>query len=259
MPTEAEINKAKDYLLLRLGAERSAVSFLDAALLSAARRIVEISRRYNIPPEKFRFSADPNLQAKVRMVLAILRDALYEKVKMLDTFEEEDEDETFIAPIITAKDNRKTFRQRLAEYVNHWGFEIEATIAAAGLAGVTDADKILQGIRDYLDSPYDNPWILDHMGEGDAVRLDAIPHFGRGKAIASLTALTILFKNVIAKGWMQNWARLNEGKRGYYVFRGSSYPCEICDAQVGFFHDISDVYGLPPQHPNCVCFTVYVD
>lgn len=258
MPTQEEINRAKDYLLLRLKAERVAVSTLDAALLDAARRIIEISRKYNIPPENFRFSANASLQSEVRHVLTILKEALYVKIEELDTFKEDD-DNSFIAPILTAQDNGKTFRQRLAEYTNHWGYEIEAVIAGAGLSGVTDTTVILSRMRDYLDSPYDNPWIKDHQKEGNAVRLWEIPHFGRGKGIASRTALATLVTTVVAKGWMENWHRLNQSKRGYYVYRGSSFPCEICDAQVGFLHDINDEMGKPPFHNHCKCFTVYTD
>lgn len=258
MPTQEEINKAKDYLLLRLRAERIAVSTLDAALLSAARRIVEISRKYNIPPENFRFSANASLQVEVRHVLTILKEALYAKIEELDTFGESDED-SFVAPILTTKDHGKTFKERLNQYVSRWGFELEATIAAAGLAGVTDEKVIENGIGEYLDRPYDNPWIAEHKGEGDAVRLGAIPHYGKGRAIASRVALSVLLTDIVAKGWMQNWHRLNAGKRGYYVFRGSSFPCEICDAQVGFLHDINDEMGRPPFHNHCVCYTVYTD
>lgn len=212
MPTEAEIQRAKDYLLLRLEAERIAVSSIDTALLEAAKRIIAISRKYNIPPESFRFSANPSLQADVRGVLSLLRDALFDRIEKLDTFTE-DKDNTFIAPALTEKDKGKTFRQRLAEYVSHWGYELEATIAGAGLSGITNPNAILAGVQDYLDYPYDNPWIQEHQKEGDAVRLWGIPHFGRGRAISSRLALTTLVSTVVAKGWMQNWGRLNEGKR----------------------------------------------
>ena len=256
-PTEEEIRRAKEYILLRLRAERLAVSTLDDALISAAKRIVSISRFYNIPPEMFRFSADPDLQREVREVLELLRDALYSRINGIDTFDEEGE-EPFVAPALTQKTKGKTFRQRLAEYVSRWGYELEATIAAAGLEGVKDTAKIVEGIREYMDRPYDNPWVKEHEGGGDAVRLNSIPHYGRGKRISSKSALALLLTTVVAEGWMQNWARLNAGKRGYYVFRGSSYPCEECDEKVGF-HDISDTEGLPPFHPNCVCYTVYTD
>lgn len=260
MPTEQEIARAKDYILLRLRAERLAVSSLDAALLSAARRIVEISRRYNIPPESFRFSANPALREEVNAVLALLRDALYEHIASIDTFDnDEDEDRPFVAPALTTPWKDKTFRQRLAEYTSRWGYEIEAVIAAAGLEGITDQGRILDGIREYLDRPYENPWIKEHMGEGDAVRLGNIPHYGKGRIIASSAALSLLLTTVVAQGWMQNWARINAGKRGYYVYRGSSFPCEICDAQVGFLHAANDLEGMPPLHPSCKCYCVFTN
>lgn len=260
MPTDEEIRRAKEYLVLRLSAERLAVSSLDSALLSAARRIVAISRRYNIPPERFRFSADPQLQAEVRDVLALLRDALYDRIETIDTFDnDEDKDRPFVAPALTTPWKDKTFRQRLAEYTSRWGYEIEAVIAAAGLEGIKDTKAIESAIREYLDRPYDNPWVKDHLGEGAAVRLENIPHYGKGKPIASQAALALLLTTVVAKGWMQNWARLNAGKKGYYVFRGSSFPCEICDYQTSFPHDASDADGLPPFHPNCCCYVVYTN
>lgn len=256
-PTDEEIRQAKEYLLLRLKAERVAVSEMEAALISAARRIVAIARKYSIPPERFRFSRDPDLQREIQGVLELLRDALAHGVETLDTFE--DDDRRFVAPALTEPDHGRTFRQRLADYVSRWGHEVEATIAAAGLEGITSDSEIVAGIKEYLDRPYDNPWIKEHLGEGDAVRLDRIPHYGKGRPIASATALALLLSTVVAKGWMENWRDLNSGKRGYYVFRGSSFPCEICDAQTGFLHDINDKDGLPQYHPHCCCYVVYTD
>lgn len=257
-PTDEEIRRAKEYIVLRLRAERLAVSTLDDTLLSAARRIVSISRFYNLPPEKFRFSADPRLQRDVQEVLALLRDALRSRIEGIDTFED-GEDKTFVATILTEPDNGKTFGQRLAEYISRWGYELEATIAAAGLEGIKDTTRIVDGIREYMDRPYDNPWMKDHQGEGEAVRLNTIPHYGKGRHIAAKSAMALLLTTVVAKGWMQNWARINEGKKGYYVFRGSSYPCEVCDFQTGFPHEASDKAGLPPYHPNCCCYVVYTN
>ena len=111
MATEDEIRRAKEYLVLRLRAERTAVSTMEAVLLTAARRIADIAQRYNIPPEKFRFSANKNLQREVNEVLALLKDVLESHVRDLDTFEEEGK-EAFAAPALTEKDAGKTFRER---------------------------------------------------------------------------------------------------------------------------------------------------
>lgn len=46
------------------------------------------------------------------------------------------------------------------------------------------------------------------------------------------------------------------GASGYNVYRGSSYPCAVCDFNVGY-HTINDD-NLPPYHPNCCCFAVPV-
>ena len=43
-----------------------------------------------------------------------------------------------------------------------------------------------------------------------------------------------------------------EGAIGYFVSRGSSYPCDYCDSFVGF-HDINDVSSIPPFHGSCYC------
>ena len=257
MPTEQEIARAKDYLLLRLRAERLAASTLSDALLSAARRIVGIAKRYNIPPESFRFSANPGLKKEVEEVLALLRDALYSRIEGIDTFK--DDESNFVAPVLKEPYKDKTFRERLAEYTKRWGYELEATIAAAGLEGIESQTEIIDGIREYMEHPYDNPWIKEHTGEGVAVRLQNILHYGKGKPIASKTALEVLLAQVVAKGWMQNWARLNSGKRGYFVFRGSSYPCDTCDFQTSFPHDAADIEGLPPYHPHCCCYVVYTN
>lgn len=260
MPTDKEILQAKNYIASRLKAEKLAVSALDAAVLSAIKRIVDISHKYNIPPEQFRFSADPKLQKEVSEVLRLLREALYSEIRELDTFsDEDDKDDTFIAPILTEEDHGKTFRQRLADYTSRWGYETEAVIAAAGLEGIRSKSEITESIRSHLEWPYENPLIKKHRRKGAATRLNETPHYGKGRIISAYSALSLLLTTVVAKGWMQNWARRNSGKRGYYVFRGSSYPCDICDAQTGFLHDISDVTGLPPYHNHCVCFPVYID
>ncbi len=257
--TDEEIRQAQEFLVKRLKAERSAVSALDSLLLSASRRIINIARKYNIPPAEFRFSANPSLQAEVKEVLSLLRRAIFSVTKVRNTFEDEDGGEPFVAPALTEENHDKTFKQRLADYVRHWGFELEATIAAAGLEGIRDAKVIEEGVKTYLDDPYDNPWIKEHRGEGEASRLKAMPHFGKGKPIDSRAALALLVTAVTAKGWSQNWMRINKGKKGYIVLRGSSFPCEICDAQVGIVHDISDTMGAPPFHPNCKCYQVFID
>jgi hypothetical protein len=46
----------------------------------------------------------------------------------------------------------------------------------------------------------------------------------------------------------------NGGAIGYYVYRGSTYDCPICDEQCGWLHPLTDM--AIPAHPHCVCITV---
>ena len=66
-PTRQQITDAKQYVLDRVEAELSSVSALDTRLLRAARDIIRIARKYNVPPERFRFSADTRLQREGRV------------------------------------------------------------------------------------------------------------------------------------------------------------------------------------------------
>ena len=65
MPTEHQIQEAKNYILRRVQAEQNILSRLDDYLLQAADKIIDISSRYNISPSLFRFSANKNLQEGV--------------------------------------------------------------------------------------------------------------------------------------------------------------------------------------------------
>ena len=49
----------------------------------------------------------------------------------------------------------------------------------------------------------------------------------------------------------------DEGAEGFYVMRGSTYPCDYCQSYVGF-HQIDEAEAFPPQHANCACFAIPV-
>ena len=57
--------------------------------------------------------------------------------------------------------------------------------------------------------------------------------------------------------WMRELANdyKEDGAVGYYVFRGSSYPCDLCDSACGF-HPLTDMSFFPPLHPHCCCGAV---
>ena len=65
-------------------------------------------------------------------------------------------------------------------------------------------------------------------------------------------------KNTMAMAWMRNLAvefQENDDIVGFWVARGSSYDCKICNSQVGF-HKKDDLNGLPLYHSHCCCVAI---
>jgi hypothetical protein len=85
------------------------------------------------------------------------------------------------------------------------------------------------------------------------------PHFGKGVEIASKGALETMLTYAVADAWTwwQNDKAKDDGAFGYFVLRGSSYPCPICDDAAEVFHPINDTEHIVPLHLNCKCYIVY--
>lgn len=85
------------------------------------------------------------------------------------------------------------------------------------------------------------------------------PHFGRGVETDSYGALDRMLTYAVADAWTywQYEDAKDRGARGYYVMRGSSYSCDICDSHTGIFYYIGDDLSRPQYHLNCCCYVVY--
>lgn len=123
---------------------------------------------------------------------------------------------------------------------------------------------LLDSIVTNLTKPWQNEVIaeaVENISKGKASSdFDfSEPHYGRGEAVSSLTALDTMTRYAVADAWMQ-WGWLDavdRGAKGYFVERGSSYPCDICDSHTGTFYYITDGASRPQYHPNCCCYVVY--
>lgn len=156
-------------------------------------------------------------------------------------------------------------RGRVSERVHTFANEVMA-VYVAGKAIGQNYSTMLSSIKGSLKDPWENPVLVAARTErnrGNIVIPDDVdidePHYGKGVAISSLTALDWLTEHAIAEGWTY-WQYLEEkdnGAKGYHVLRGSSYPCVECDSHTGVFYNIGDMDNLPPYHRSCCCFVVY--
>lgn len=257
-PTQQQIQQAKDFIKLRLRAEISMQDHLEELLVQAAKELVDISFKYDIPPSMFRFSANEDLKNEVNGVLRKLRELIYDYTETLSVYDRK-EDRNAIVAFINREDHGKTLSERISIYCNRFQYEVEAAIAAGLIAGI-GKDKIKDSVKSYLNAPYANPYFKRAADNGGAsatrIKTGGIS-YGVGKSNSAYNSLNTLTRFAIGSAWMWFWGleHQNKGATGFYSYRGSSYPCSYCDSMVGY-HPISEYQNQ--WHIRCCCYFVFV-
>lgn len=235
-PTDKEIEEGKEYLHQRLDAELSMRTNLQIVMIEAAKQIIDISYRYKISPELFRFSANRQLQKEVDAIILSLLEIIEDYTYTLAVATHED-NKNAIVTYITRESYGKTFAQRTREYVDRFSKEVETAIAAGLLLNLSK-DRLLSSIRQSAKTPLLNEYIQKVISDGYPIvsRVGVQESFGVGRTVSSWTALSDLTEYAVAEGWMKHWELQTKasGAVGFFVMRGSSYPCNICDDKVGF-------------------------
>lgn len=245
-PRESDIEAAKEYLLLRLEAERSMAYNLEIVMREAAERFVEICYSANITPADASFEKLPvGIRMQLEEVVWWLRETIDDYFITLAIYDHE-ENRGLILPFILGKNHDMTFNERLSDYCDKYRDELLLLVGAGLFLGLSKS-ALAKSIGEYLKQPYKNPDLVD----GIAAPLT----YGRGRTNSMFTAISSLTRYGIAQGWMKHWALKTkaDGAIGWIVRRGSSYPCDLCDSMVGFHEDDSE---LPPYHGSCCCIVI---
>lgn len=257
-PTTKEIEEAKDYLRGRLDAELSMQNNLLEIMYQAAKEIISITYKYNIPPTLFSFSHNEKLQQEVDTVISQLRELIEDYTETLAVATHTDEEEHIIA-FINRESYGKTLSERIDIYTDRFKKELEVAIASGLLLNIS-AGKLLSSVKENKGNPLMNEHIRKATSEGYPVisRLEVPESFGVGRTNSSFTALDNLTNFAIAEGWMEYLALTakRNGAIGFYTIRGSSYPCDTCSNYASYFHPMRD--PLPPLHFHCVCSAVFI-
>ena len=237
-PKQSDIKEAREYLRRRLAAEVSMEHYLDRRLIAAAREIVEYAYSRNIPPTLFSFQYDPFLTYEVeriiRRLISEIEDYDFELADSTNRAEGES-----LLPYITREIDGFTYHDRLTLYSNRFRDEVEQFIKAGLVAGLTKS-ALESVIAKSYKTPYKNTIISD------------VEH----KGFTAYPRLLLLTRHTIADAWMHADMEyhLRRGVIGFITYRGSSFPCQLCDDMAKVFHSFSDPY--PPYHPNCCCYAV---
>lgn len=251
-----QLDRALAYLDERLGLQRSATNALQKRLKAAALEIALISQKYQIAPSRFKFSSNRNLKKEVDAVISRLVDDLYDDICMLIVNgESDDEINELLGQWIVSERYGKTLRQRVSQYAKRFEFEIEPAIAAALLMGKS-AREVANVVAAALKAPYTSYLMRTAKEEGlSPIRSQGVT-YGNGRYASVFNNLNRVAIDAIGVARSQAFFHEEKtlyGTNAWFVRRGSSYPCSICDIQVGVHNHEFD---LPPYHPNCVCLAI---
>lgn len=265
--TEEQVRTGKNYILRRESAANGLASLVDGLMADAAANMVQIAYRYGVKPEEFQISPQYNeaMFNEIADVLNDLEDEILDLILAYSTRCTKDEDKKLrLLPwILALGKNGKGLRASLQDRLWVFSRDVEAMIAAAKTAKF-DVGRAVSVIKSNLHTVYQMPGMAaafahSSLYKAHYIRTRGVKKRNRGSSNSEANNIIRFAKMTVQMSWMHYHQELykEQGAAGYYVLRGSIYPCDLCDSKVGF-HPIDDVDGYPLYHAHCQCFTVPV-
>lgn len=267
LPTQEEITSGKQFVLRREEYARVLVAKIDDCLANAAQEIVTICYKYNVDPQKFAINSQYNGQMMDEIAEVMdnleeeIMDYIYEySLSVLDGSEDEKRNILAAWIALLGRGNRN-LQDTLDGYLYKTMKDWETAIAALRFANIAMATAVTK-VKAHLHSIYTMPEVRATFANADDfnatfIRSRGVQQGGVGVSNNGSTNVTNMAKLTLQMAWMKKKSLEQEedGAAGYYVLRGSSYPCETCDSMVGF-HKMDDIEGYPPYHGHCCCYVI---
>lgn len=251
--TPEELEAAKDFLRKRLESEQSMSADVERLLYTYAGYLLSAL---------FAAKSDSDIE-DLELLIQDLIEQLIADCELLAVDEREDKRDAILFYMASER-NGDTLEGRVNKRCHTFYNEVFAVYMAGELLGLNEK-SLLSSIKANFEHPWDNEVLIAvrekiNRGEIDADIADfEEPHFGKGVEISSLGALQTMLGYAIADAWTwwQHDKAKEDGAFGYFVLRGSSYPCQICDDAAEVFYPINDTQHIVPLHLNCKCYIVY--
>jgi len=259
---------AKHYAELVLDQQVKADSDVKRLIRQHLSEIINDSKSYTGDFKRFRFTDNKTINDKVDKAITALNEAImltFEtraiNVKQVAEKREDDKsDDVALILWLLGKIGDKTLKDRATLYTSQLKTEIEAFVAA-GMAKGLSSDAILNNWLTYMKAPYSSPLIREAMATGGfsaTVLASRGLHLGKGLYISSFENIKRLEQATIQMAYNKTlfdiWG--GRGVVGFYTIRGSSYPCGVCDSQVGLFHSKDEFFS--GYHQKCACLVIPV-
>lgn len=268
LPTQEDITSGKQFILRREEYARVLEAKVDDCLANAAQEIVTICYKYNVDPQKFSINSQYNekMMAEIAEVMDNLEEEILDLIYDYSTATVSDgspsgRKEALAAWIALLGRGNRNLQGTLDGYLYKTMKDWETAIAALRYANVAMAAAVTK-VKSNLHSIYTMPEVratFDHAEDFNAtyIRNKGVQKGAVGISNNGSTNVTNMAKLTLQMAWMKELSMEHEddGAAGYYVLRGSSYPCETCDSMVGF-HKMEDIDGYPPYHGHCCCYVI---
>ena len=277
LPTQEEIDDAKKFILKRGDAASSLESLIDNILVEAAGEIARICLKYNIPAKDFTMSANKQMFSEVESVMDRIDEEIMSLIQGYSTKVANDKNrkKLLAAYIASLGRGNNNLQDTLDGYLYRYLYDLEAIIASMKLSMENNAKlssaTIVAKIKSSQHSIYTTPEVRSAMSAKNLAMMqatyirthgnhssDGVPLSSIGVSNSNANNVENMAKTTLAMAWMKNLAiEFQEDNEivGFWVARGSSYDCKICNSQVGF-HSKDDLAGLPLYHSHCCCVAI---
>lgn len=248
-----ELQRSVNYSKKRLQAIRNCQDHIAEILWSAASKIVSKSSKYRAG------NSLKNEASLLRDAKRITREAeksintyisAYAKASCKILGIDSENIESFLVGDIYGK----TTSERNSVYLANFAEDIVRMVKAGAVMGYSD-QQLLSSIRTGYKDPYHTS-IVTKAKKKD-INIDT-PSYGKGYYRNAYQNIVRNASQVIALAW--GMAELQYGKEigaiGYFVYRGSSYYCPVCDDMCGYMHSLDRM--VVPVHVNCVCRVQFI-
>ena len=275
-PTEEDVRKAKQYILRRSEVANELQDLATELLTDAAVQIVEIAYKYNFPGEVFTIDASPEQQKEISAVMDDLEEKLLELLEstIFDNLRDDDGNPipversmALLAFMLSLGHGNNNLRTTLFNYEWRFLYDLEAAIASLKIADIPLPEGIVK-IRSHISSIYTMSEVQAAIKRPNNVmaeflRTQGVPHNPdgtpnlQGVPREGFNAIinSIRITNDIVWGHNQFLNFVDRHATGFYVLRGSDYPCKMCDDNTGFHH-MNEQEAMPPIHPHCCCYSI---
>ena len=270
-PTQEELDAAKRFIVRRSRAANAVREVAHEAITDAAVEIARIALRYNIDPKRFAFdsSVSEAMMDEVAAVMDALEDELMELLQDKATeYARDDGTKTLLLGFLFALGHRNLgLRNTIHEYLWRTLRQTEALVVAAKENKLSQSEAMAM-VRNSLATAQASAMVRSLMryrqlynaqfirDGGRATFSDGSPNV-QGVPVSGLEATLNVMESAVNHTWQRahSLEMQRQGAIGYWQFRGSDFPCAICDEEAGF-HPVENpedwMYeDFPHEHCRC--------